>query len=42
MWMANLLAYRAMTLLPCAPTRKGLEPPAGSTVDCEPVFTLPM
>jgi hypothetical protein len=40
-WMANLLAYRGLTLFPCAPTRRGLGTTAWSTPDGE-VFTWPI
>ena len=40
-WMANLLAYRGLTLFPCAPTRGGLGTTAWSTPD-DHVFTWPI
>jgi hypothetical protein len=40
-WMANLLAYRGLTLFPCAPTRRGLGTTAWSAPD-EDVFTWPI
>jgi hypothetical protein len=39
--MANLLAYRGLTLFPCAPTRLGLGTTAWSTPD-DHVFTWPI
>jgi hypothetical protein len=41
-WMANLLAYRALALFPCAPTRRGLETTAWAQVEKENVFTWPL
>lgn len=41
-WMANLLAYRALTLFSCAPTRRGLGTTAWTTVDGEQTFTWPL
>lgn len=41
-WMANLLAYRAMTLLPCAPVRSGLAATGWSIDDEVPVLTWPI
>jgi hypothetical protein len=38
-WMANLLAYRALALFPCAPTRRGLETTAWAQVKNENEFT---
>lgn len=40
-WMANLLAYRGLTLFPCAPNRRGLGTTAWSTPDND-VFTWPI
>jgi len=42
MWMANLLAYRALSLLPCAPTRRGLGATGWSAAADDPVFTWPI
>jgi hypothetical protein len=42
-WMANLLAYHALALFPCAPTRLGLGTPAWRrTDDGEWLFTWPL
>ena len=41
-WMANLLAYRALALFPCAPTRRGLGTTAWAQIDNEDVFTWPL
>lgn len=41
-WMANLLAYRAMALLPCAPTRTGLGATGWARRDSEVVFSWPL
>ncbi len=41
-WMANLLAYRALPLFTCTPGRRGLETTAWSRVDEEPTFTWPI
>jgi hypothetical protein len=42
-WMANLLAYRGLTLFPCAPGRRGLATTAWALLDdAEPAFTWPM
>ena len=41
-WMANLLAYRALALFPCAPTRRGLGTTAWAEVENENVFTWPL
>ncbi|MCS7091607.1 MAG: hypothetical protein RMN51_12320 [Verrucomicrobiota bacterium] len=40
-WMANLLAYRALALFPCAPTGRGLEQ-AGWSGDEPDLFTWPI
>lgn len=40
-WMANLLAYRALSLFPSVPTRHGLAT-VGWTRQEEPVFTWPL
>lgn len=42
-WMANLLAYRALVLFPCAPGRRGLTTTAWDLPgDKEPSFTWPI
>lgn len=41
-WMANLLAYRAMALLPCAPGRSALGATGWALVDEDLVFTWPI
>lgn len=41
-WMANLLAYRALALLPCAPTRRGLGTTAWATAEDGKYFTWPL
>lgn len=42
-WMANLLAYRALPLFPCAPGRRGLATTAWSLLDGEDLaFTWPI
>lgn len=45
-WMANLLAYRALALFPCAPTRYGLGTTAWTTTQTtneeNPSFTWPL
>lgn len=42
-WMANLLAYRALPLFPCAPARRGLATTAWALIDEEGlVFTWPI
>lgn len=41
-WMANLLAYRALALFPCAPTRRGLGTTAWITIQNEKTFTWPL
>lgn len=42
-WMANLLAYRALTLFPCAPTRRGLGTLGWrTTAGREMLFTWPI
>lgn len=41
-WMANLLAYRSLTLFPCAPTRRGLGTTAWAHVEDERAFTWPL
>lgn len=41
-WMANLLAYRGLSLLPCAPTRRDLGTTAWTTIQDEKVFTWPL
>jgi hypothetical protein len=45
-WMANLLAYRALALFPCTPTRRGLGTTAWTTLnlngDEQMVFTWPV
>ncbi|MCS6915599.1 MAG: hypothetical protein RMK29_00175 [Myxococcales bacterium] len=41
-WMANLLAYRALALFPCAPTHQGLGTTAWAKVDGEEEFRWPL
>lgn len=41
-WMANLLAYRALALFPAAPCRGALRVVGWTTVDGDPVFTWPL
>jgi hypothetical protein len=41
-WMANLLAYRALVLFPCAPERRGLGATGWTLVKKEWVFTWPI
>jgi hypothetical protein len=41
-WMANLLAYRALTLFPCAPGRSGLETTSWTTINDALAFTWPI
>lgn len=41
-WMANLLAYRALVLFPCAPCRGGLGTTAWALSDKIPAFTWPI
>jgi hypothetical protein len=41
-WMANLLAYRGLSLLPCAPTRRGLGTTGWTTIQGEKAFTWPL
>ena len=41
-WMANLLAYRALALFPCAPGQHGLVTTAWTTSDDERAFTWPI
>lgn len=42
-WMANLLAYRALPLFPCAPGRRGLATTAWARIDEEDLtFTWPI
>lgn len=41
-WMANLLAYRALVLFPCAPTQRGLGTTAWTTIDDGEAFTWPL
>jgi hypothetical protein len=41
-WMANLLAYRALVLFPCAPTRRGLGTTAWTTIHDERSLTWPL
>ena len=41
-WMANLLAYRALSLFPCAATRRGPATASWCQSEEEPVFTWPL
>jgi hypothetical protein len=41
-WMANLLAYRALTLFPAAPTRRGLAAAGWNLEEDPPTFTWPL
>ena len=41
-WMANLLAYRALSLFPCAATRRGPATTSWCRIEEEPVFTWPL
>ncbi len=41
-WMANLLAYRALPLFPCAPGRRGLVTTAWALIDGDLAFTWPI
>lgn len=41
-WMANLLAYRALSLFPCAPRRRGLATTAWALTDEDLAFTWPI
>jgi hypothetical protein len=41
-WMANLLAYRALALFPAAPRRGALRAVGWTMVDGEPAFTWPL
>lgn len=41
-WMANLLAYRSLSLFPCAPMRRALGATAWAHVDDELAFTWPL
>lgn len=41
-WMANLLAYRALVLFPSAPSKKDLGTTAWSRLDGSPAFTWPI
>jgi hypothetical protein len=41
-WMANLLAYRALVLFPSAPSKKGLGTTAWNRLDGAPAFTWPI
>lgn len=41
-WMANLLAYRALSLFPCATTRSGVETSAWSELNGEACFSWPL
>ena len=41
-WMANLLAYRALPLFPCAPGRRGLGTTAWAIINDADAFTWPI
>lgn len=41
-WMANLLAYRALALFPCSPGRRGLATAGWATIQTELTFTWPI
>jgi hypothetical protein len=41
-WMANLLAYRALTLFPCAPTSRGLRTTGFGEQEIANTFTWPL